>query len=129
MVLATLSLLEEGIHRFPAASYFTLLSGQDYPIKNAEHINHFFQQNDSNFIRHAPLREERWQYGGIRRINKYYWAKNRKSIPGFFFRTISCPPRRFPVPLEKIHVGSQWWVLKRNTVVKVLDFVKKIRIF
>ncbi|MGD1089576.1 MAG: beta-1,6-N-acetylglucosaminyltransferase [Verrucomicrobiota bacterium] len=124
-VLAILSLLDEGVRRFPAASYFTLLSGQDYPIKNAEYIDAFFRRNDSNFIGHIPLREEQWKYGGIRRINRFYWARNRKSIPGFFFRTIPCPPRRFPIPVEKIQVGSVWWTLKRDTIMKILDFVKK----
>jgi hypothetical protein len=124
-VLTALSLLKEGIRRFPAASYFILLSGQDYPIKSAEYIDTFFRENDSNLVRHIPLLEEKWKYGGIRRINRFYWAKNRKSITGFIFRTIPCPSRRFPIPAEKIYLGSQWWVMKRDTAVKVLDFVEK----
>ena len=125
LVLASLALFEEGVLRFPNASYFTLLSGQDYPIKSAEFINDFFGRNDSNFIDYTPLREEKWKYGGVRRVNRFYWARNRKSLPGYFCRTIPFPPRHFPVPVEKIYVGSAWWALKCDAVLKVLDFVKK----
>lgn len=124
-ILACLTLLEEGISHFPTASYFTFLSGQDYPIKSAESINGFFKENNCNFITHLPLQEEKWKYGGIRRINRFYWARNRKSIAGYFFRTIPCPPRHFPIPLEKIHVGFARWALKRDAVENVLDFSKK----
>jgi Core-2/I-Branching enzyme len=124
-VLACLALLEEGVLHFPAASYFVFLSCQDYPIKSAEFIDDFFRRNGSNFICHTPLLEEKWKYGGVRRINRFYWAKNRKSLPGYFCRTIPCPPRHFPIPAGKIHVGSLWCALKRDAVIKVLDFVKK----
>jgi hypothetical protein len=124
MVLATLSLLEEGLHRFPEARYFTLLSGQDYPIKTPEDIDRFFRRSDANFLLFKPLSEERWKYGGSRRINRYYWAKDRKSLAGFCFRTIPFPPRHFPIPMDKLFVGSQWWSLQRGTVSKILEFVR-----
>ena len=125
MVLATLSLLEEGLHRFPDARYFTLLSSPVYPIKTPEHIDDVFRHSDSNFLLFKPLLEERWKYGGIRRINRYIWAKDRRSLAGFCFRTIPFPPRHFPIPRENVFVGSQWWSLKRRTVSRILEFVRK----
>ena len=123
-VLAALSLLEEGLRRFPAARYFTLLSGQDYPIKSPDYIDNFFRRSESNFVLFRPLLEERWKYGGVRRINRFYWAKNRKSLTGFCFRTIPFPPRRFPIDTKQLFVGSQWWSIKRDTALRILEFVR-----
>lgn len=123
VVVATLTLLREAIARFPNAKYFSLLSGQDYPIKSLRQIDAFFEGNDSDFIGHIPLAEEQWRYGGKRRIDRFYWAANRKSLPGFVFRTIPLPPRRFPIPLEKMFTGSQWWSLRGETVKRLLAFV------
>src|SRR5262245_60492602 len=41
-VVATLALLREGVERFPDTRYFSLLSGQDYPIKTPGALNAFF---------------------------------------------------------------------------------------
>jgi hypothetical protein len=123
LVSATLSLMEEGVRRFPSARNLVLVSGQHYPIKSAEAIDAFFSEHDANFIDCVPIREHSWKYGRTQRINRYYWTRNKKSLLGYFFRTVPCPPRRFPIPVEKLYVGSQWWSLKREAVVKVLDLL------
>lgn len=125
LVEASIALLTQGMKHFAKAKYFSLLSGQDYPIKSPKYLDDFFCRSNSDFIRCGPLVEEHWKYGGKRRINKFYWAKNRKSLAGFVFRSIPLPPRRFPIPADKIFVGSQWWSLRASTVQRILQFVQE----
>jgi hypothetical protein len=124
-VLTALHLLRVALKHFSSASHFSLMSGQDYPLKDPQTINAFFARNDCTIMHHMPLVQEGWKYGGIKRINRFYWARNRKSLPGYFFRTIPLPPRRFPIPLDKVHVGSCWWALKRDDAIKILKFVEE----
>jgi len=124
-VTATLYLLQAALKRFPSAGHFLLVSGQDYPLKDPQAINAFFDRNDCTIMQHMPLLQDGWQYGALKRINRFYWARDRKSLAGFFFRTIPFPPRRFPIPVDKIHVGSAWWAMKRDSAARILKFVEE----
>lgn len=124
MVEVAFSLLDEARQRFPSARYISLISGQDYPIKRPEVLDAFFASATQDFVLARPLTTEEWKYGGVKRINRYYWARNRKSLWGFVWRTFPLPPRRFPIPLDRLFYGSQWWSLRATTADRVLEFVR-----
>lgn len=80
----------------------TLLSGQDYPIKNLALINSFFRSNrqaiyiDFNRIPHLG-----WKNGGIQRYPNFEMVNS----------------------VIKIYGGSQWWSFPMRLVDYILEFL------
>jgi len=106
--------------------YAILLSGQDYPIKNAAQIDEFLTRNrGSEFIESFQLNKpNRWsQHGGP------YQAMNRVRFWTFFVRSRPFHlriPRKFPFNWEPFG-GSQWWGLSRECILYIDEFLRSNR--
>lgn len=104
--------------------YAILLSGQDYPIKNAREIADFFEKNKgAEFIESFPLsKANRWtDHGG------YFQAMNRVRYWTFFIRSRSFHlrlTRKFPFGWEP-HGGSQWWCLSKECILYIDSFIRR----
>jgi hypothetical protein len=103
--------------------YAILLSGQDYPIKNAKQIADFFEQNKGKeFMESFSLvKPNRWtEHGG------YYQAMARVKYWTFFVRSRVYQlriARKFPFGWEP-HGGSQWWSLSHESLSYIESFLR-----
>jgi hypothetical protein len=122
--------------------YFTLISGQDFPLRPVEEILAFFERASRSYLEHFPLPTARWRFEGRDRTDFYtYTVRGRREtcIPrgedtDFFnwkgrflnemlrVRSALKPTRRFPSYAHPFG-GSQWWNLSRAAADGVLDFI------
>ena len=123
--------------------YFTLISGQDFPLHPIEGILDFADAADyRSYVESFSLPTARWRFRGRDRTDFYtYYLLGRREtcIPrgedtSFFnwkgrvlnqalrLRTAFKPPRRFP-PYVRPFGGSQWWNLSRAAAEYVLRFL------
>jgi len=109
----------------------SLLSGQDYPIKSNEEIDHFLANSKySVFLDYFPLPNyRRWNTGGTYRYKKYFFGTS--SVPIFFSKSLNLlsmliPPfaRKLPDHLRP-YCGSQWWTMDLYALQYILRYVEK----
>jgi Core-2/I-Branching enzyme len=123
--------------------YFTLISGQDFPLRPTEEILAFFERAVSrSYVAHWPIPTPRWRFGGRNRTEFYTYnvlGRRETCIPrdedlrflnwkgralnGLLrLRTASRPPRRFP-PYARPFGGWSWWNLSHPAAEHVIRFV------
>lgn len=129
-----------------------LLSGRDYPIKTNEQLTAFLKKNaEYDFVELLPI-EELWPNGHWKvRTHEYKFDISNKRydlvvIPYFFnwktlhpfniWRTVKAflhgapnlklifKKRKFPSYITPFG-GSQWWILKIDTIEKIFAFLDK----
>lgn len=140
IVAATLNLLREAFFQTTQVyDYFVLLSGQHFPIKSVNFIHSFLEENKNHdFIQYFELPSERLneKQGGQFRINRYHYFRNNdhKEFPPFSKKPILNPLfnaiakfyssfiRKIPLGM-KPYAGSQWWILRNETVNDLLTFL------
>lgn len=132
--------------------YCILLSGQDYPLRSNENIQHFLSKNrNHNFITAFPLPNLHLDQGGMPRITRYKINKSGKRGHFLFLPSIFeaefynketlgklnflrksgkwqdifqvVKKRKFPKDL-KPYAGGQWWALNILTIKKILKFIE-----
>ncbi|MEM9050016.1 MAG: DUF5928 domain-containing protein [Pseudomonadota bacterium] len=127
LVQATLNLLRIALDSFGEATHFYLISGDCTPIKPRAHIAQFLGAVDRDFIEHNDFLDSDWIKIGLkeeRLIYRHY--VNERTRKWLFYALLTLQKRlglsrRLPVGL-RIHIGSQWWVLRRATAQKVMAF-------
>lgn len=140
-VEATLSLMQQAVG-FGRFSYYSLLSGVDYPIKSRSYLRDVFENSETEYITYwkledrpswkhkiehyfltdlVPIRDLRrprlrrfWKVGDFLRF--HYWKT-------FFRYRNRFPKRKFPFEYLVPYGGSQWWSLTHGCVRYVLDHV------
>lgn len=136
-VQATLDLLRLA-HSSGKYDYYILLSGADYPIKPAEYIERFLATSEKDFLFFFNLADwPSWRS----KIDQYHYTDtfwtNYRTAPRRSWRLYRrvqqllarlLPPRKFLPQLEP-YGGSQWWMLTRDSVTWLLDFLKMHRGF
>mgnify|MGYP000070345404 CR=1 FL=1 len=127
VVHATLGLMREALE-VEENTHFYLLSGQCYPIKSAEdmHARVASAKYGGNFItiRKMPTRDKpltrlsRWS------INAGNFPVNLPPLLNKVIRLLA-PRRNVGKLLRGIEpcAGSQWWLLSRDSVDRIIDFV------
>jgi hypothetical protein len=141
MVDASLDGLARGLAE--GCDYFTLISGQDFPLHPIEQILDFAANAGSrSYIESFSLPTADWRFGGRDRTDFYtydFLGRRETCIPrgedvSFFnwkgrmlnqalrLRTAFMPPRHFPSYVRPFG-GSQWWNLSRVAAEYVLRFV------
>lgn len=124
-------------------TYFTLISGQDWPLRSAQAIVDFFASAGSrSFLSHFDYPAEHLRFGGRDRIEFYSYNimgrretciprgedasfLNRKGrVMNELLRLRSAPGRRrrFPNYLRPVG-GWLWWNLSREAAEYVLEFL------
>ncbi len=114
--------------------FFSIMSGQDYPIKPVKDFYHLLERNRGrNFISYDE--EEEWWSHAITRITKYHFTnfafRGRYRLQ--FFLNAMLPLRKFPLPY-KLYGGprAMCMTLSNECTNYVLDFIesnKKLRRF
>ncbi len=132
LVDATLAAVEVAEEAFPGATHFYMLSGDCMPIKTAEYVRGFLEQNDVDYIESFDFFDSGWIKTGIKeeRLVYRHWF-NERQRKALFYASMNAQKklgmaRKVPADL-RIQIGSQWWCLRRRTVEAVLEFCKRRR--
>lgn len=132
LVAATLSAIEAALDAFPRASHFFMLSGDCLAIKSAKYTHDFLDNHDCDFIESFDFLESNWIKTGMKKerlIYRHFF--NERNIKWLFYASMNLQralglQRKIPDDL-RVMIGSQWWCLRRRTIEKIMDFVKKRR--
>lgn len=121
---ATFACMQVALEQKCSFDYAMLISGQDYPIKNASQTNAFFEKHpDREFIEAFPLaKQNRWTemdgpYQAIRKVAHWH--------PSFRGRRFHIRVRRSFYRGWEPHGGSQWWCLSREALAWVFSNIRK----
>ena len=132
LVQATLNMVTSAVTAFPEASHFFLMSGDCMPIKPARFIRKVLDERDVDYVEHADFFEDNWIKTGLKKDRLIYrhWFNERRQ-KGLFYRSLALQrrlglARDIPKGL-RMRIGSQWWVLRRATVEKILNLTRKRR--
>ncbi|MGB0499239.1 MAG: DUF5928 domain-containing protein [Rubricella sp.] len=132
LVEGTILALRAAIEAWPDATHFYFLSGDCMPIKPRAHIARYLTENPCDFVEHHDFFESDWIKTGLKedRLHYRHWF-NERERKALFYTSLEIQRRlnlRRDVPKGlKIQIGSQWCVLRRSTVERVLDFMARRR--
>jgi len=111
-------------------SYFHLISGQDFPIKNTAYFKTFLKKNQGKqFIEYVSPPDARF----LKRLSHYYFFDliNAKTGEGNkkIFTLIKLQRRlglkRKPPMISHLAVGSAWWTLSYDCLKYIIDYTAK----
>ena len=126
-IQATLNGMEEILATGIPYSHINLLSGNDYPLKNAEHIQQFLSANTGKTFMWYDLIINDWVHGQIR-MNTYYLGDY--GFPGRYQLTSIInkilPKRKLPGSLTA-YGRSQWLTITPECAAYVIKYVKDNR--
>ncbi|MEN9919498.1 MAG: hypothetical protein RL662_1934 [Bacteroidota bacterium] len=122
--------LEESDNR-----YFHLITGHDYPIKSLADFSSFYQSNsDKDFMEFHPLPYHSWPEGGMDRLSRYNFYDvfdGRKGMGERLIKGLSKLQkqlkfsRSFYPDFPKLHGGSTYWSLKKDSLAYVFQYMLK----
>jgi hypothetical protein len=124
-VIATFECIKEIVATGIQYDFINFLSGQDYPIKTADYINNFFEENKGNeFLSFRDIKNE-WKEGLIR-MEKYYLSgysfRGKHRIEDLINKIM--PKRKLPNDLHP-YGKSMFWMLSPATAMYVVNTVEK----
>ncbi|MGR3625563.1 MAG: DUF5928 domain-containing protein [Limimaricola sp.] len=128
LVAATISALRLALQRFPDASHFYLLSGDCVAIKSAAHAHAMLAAEEADWIESVDFFEGGWIRTGISEERLTRWHPfNERARKRLFYASLDLQRRlglrrRLPPGIRPM-IGSQWWCLRRATIIAVLDFL------
>lgn len=132
LVQATINMIEAAHAAFDDATHFFLMSGDCMPIKPAGFIHDAVDAQDVDRVEHADFYTDGWIKTGLteERLIYRHWFNERASK--WWFYTSLNLQRRFGLARKvpdgtKMKIGSQWWVLRRSTIDKILEFLVQRR--
>lgn len=130
LVRASLNMIEAALEHFSDATHFFLISGDCMPIKPAHHIHRTLDASGQDWIEHADFFHGNWIQTGLReeRLTRHHFF-NERSQKRLFYGALNLQrrvklTRRLPKGM-KFFIGSQWWVLRRSTVDRMMEFCRQ----
>lgn len=114
------------------ASYFHILSGQDYPIRPLEDFLNLFKKYDGmEFIDYVHLPDPLWQENTFRRFTAFYfndYIKNPRTspIPSLLYHIQKKLGihKNIPMCFDHLFGGSQWLSLTRETTCYLVEYTR-----
>ncbi|RED18525.1 DUF5928 domain-containing protein [Pontivivens insulae] len=130
LVRATLNGIEAARTAFEDATHFYFISGDCLPIKSRRQIADYLATHDMDFVENHDFFKSNWIKTGLKedRLIYRHFFNERRNKPLFYGmlkiqRELKLK-RDLPKGLE-IRIGSQWCVLRRSTVDKILALLRK----
>ncbi len=130
LVAATLEAVKAAVEAFPRASHFYMVSGDCMPIKSARYIHDYLGRQDADFIESVDFFTSGWIKTGLveeRLVYRHFFNERRHKR--LFYLSLALQQKlglRRAIPRGlKVHIGSQWWCLRRDTIEKILDFLER----
>lgn len=132
LVRASLNMAEAAMKAFGEATHFFLMSGDCMPIKPVVRIRAALEDGGQDWIEHADFFEGGWIKTGLidERVTRRHYF-NERTQKRWFYGSLELQRRlkleRQPPKGIKLRIGSQWWALRRDTMEKLLAFVRERR--
>ena len=130
LVRASLNLAGAALEQFADATHFYLISGDCMPIKPAHHIRETLRASGRDWIEHSDFFTGNWIQTGLReeRLTRHHFFNERRQ-KRLFYASLKLQrrlklTRRLPKGV-KVHIGSQWWVLRRSTLESLFRFCRE----
>jgi Core-2/I-Branching enzyme len=124
LVKGTLRLMRMALDN-PATTHVYLMSGECFPIKEDDYIRRILSQSDGNFLTYVKM--PIW-HKPLDRLERWHFSDTNNVLAQKLFRKISwyVPRRDVNNLLRGIQPfgGSAWWLLNRETGVKILDYLQ-----
>lgn len=133
VLYAEMSLLHDAFHN-SEATYFHLISGQDYPICPFDKFDAFFEENEGkNFVKYVHLPNPRWEQDTFRRFQYYFpfdLAADKENPRGWVMEQVREQQkrgikRRIPDEFDHLYGGSQWFSINREAAKALLEYTKE----
>ncbi|KPU84267.1 glycosyl transferase [Marinosulfonomonas sp. PRT-SC04] len=130
LVQATLNALNVAVEAFPRATHFYMLSGDCMPIKSANYVHQFLDDNDTDYIESHDFFESDWIKTGWkdeRLVYRHFFnerTQTKRFYAAFKIQEKLGLTREIPADLQMM-IGSQWWCLRRRTVEWILNFTRE----
>ena len=134
VLLAHILLAEEAI-KDTEISYFHIITGQDYPIKNISHFKKLTNEpNPVDYLEYFKIPTKQWLKGGMYRVDYYNFydllnaRKNNKLLIHKLVRLQEILKIKRPFSKDKIpnlFGGSAFWSLTRETLQYVVDYTNQ----
>lgn len=130
LVQASFNLLDAARAAFEDVTHYYLVSGDCYPIKSASFIRSQLAPADRDFIEINDFMESDWIKTGIKEERLIYrHLVNERKHKKLFYNLMKAQrklglERSLPKDLT-IKIGSQWWLLRAETVEAMYAFLKK----
>ena len=130
LVRASLNMIEAAFNAFEDATHFFLISGDCMPIKPVGMIRDYLDRSGQDMVEHADFYKDTWIKTGMKedRLVYRHWF-NERTQRGWFYRSLELQrrlglSRSIPEGI-RMRIGSQWWVLRRDTISKIRSFLKE----
>ena len=132
LVQATLNGLETLAESGREFDYIYLLSGADLPLKSIATLRTFLAQHQgqkTEFIQSYPMRVKKWIVAGLEKerfIYRHFFNERRHPVyfnASWRIQRALRIKRKSPAKID-ISLGSQWWCLRWETCIAMLDFIK-----
>ena len=114
-------------------TYFHLITGHDYPIKNPDDFNQFETHNSNKiFMEFHSMPYNKWQDGGMDRLelyNFYDLIDGRKGIGEKFIKKFAKLQkvigfkRKFDKGFPDLYAGSTYWSMSREAIEYVFKYL------
>lgn len=125
MVEATLALMKHAVRNFPAADYYILISGVDYPIRPKQFLYDLLEKK-KEYIDIAPVPVP---YKPVERYEHYYFDFKRRNAklynPLLLTEILLKKLRVKRKPPFTVYAGTQWFALTNNCVEYILKTVEE----
>lgn len=124
LLIGILTSLNEILSYGKYYDFINLLSAQDYPLKSAEEIHKYFENNIGRNFVHYESADSLWLKKAKQRYEKYHFTD--LNFPGkYFIERIAnkfLPVREFPVPV-KLFGGckSTWWTITAECALHIKE--------
>lgn len=123
LVQATLDGMDEILKSGVSYSHINLLSAQDYPLKSADDIHAFFQQNIGKSFMDSPVIGEEWK-DGVYRVENFNFGDYK--FPGHYLLqylvNVSRIKKKTPFGL-KPYGRSQWLTITPQCADYVINYL------
>lgn len=114
-------------------SFFHLITGQDYPIKDSNYLKSITKREKCNYLEHFKMPANCWrkEEGGMNRLEYYnfYDFFDAKKNLNWIYRIKQLQKKinyKRPINdfLGQLYGGSTYWSLSREVLQYVIDFTK-----
>lgn len=124
-VKATLISLQEIIKEENKFEHVVFISGQDFPMRPNEVIDQTLLQG-KEYLRYSLSTEDGWKFAP--RYERFHFGNSslQKNLSSILYRRLMKPlnwKRRYPKNYTP-YAGAQWWMLTRDCILYILNFVK-----
>ncbi|MEM7058889.1 MAG: DUF5928 domain-containing protein [Pseudomonadota bacterium] len=131
LIQASLNLIRKAKQSFADITHYYLISGDCYPTKTRAFFDNYLADG-KDIIEVKDFFQSDWIRTGIkedRLIYRHYF--NERSRKWLFYTSLNLQ-RRFglarPLPKDlSIRIGSQWWVLRAETIDRLLELLDRRR--